>query len=251
MQAGLLAPMPVALKAMALKAVLFDAGGTLLREHPAREAIYAEAARARGLDVETHTLRACMYRVHAELPRNLDRHFRYSHAWFAHFITCVFQRELGLRANELPGLTAELFERFADPATFRLFPGAWEILDDLQARGLKLGIVSNWSESLPQVLLGLGLTERVDFVLVSAIEGVEKPEPAIFERALERAGVRAEEALFCGNDASMDAEGAKQAGMSAVLIEHAAAAHRPPKPGPHTCVNSLGELHDLILERLP
>ena len=242
--------MPVALKAMALKAVLFDAGGTLLREHPAREAIYAEAARARGLDVEAHTVRACMYRVHDELPRSLDRHFRYSHGWFEHYITRIFRRELGLGAKELPGLTAELFERFADPTTFRLFPGTWEILDDLRARGLRLGIVSNWSESLPLVLRGLGLSERVDFVLVSAIEGVEKPDPAMFERALERAGVRADEALFCGNDPSMDAEGAERAGMSAVLIEHHGARAREGRASPHVCVSSLKELHHLILERL-
>jgi putative hydrolase of the HAD superfamily len=234
-----------------LCAVLLDAGGTLLQESPSRAAIYAEVARARGLAVDARTLRVCMHRAHAELPRVLDGHFRYSVPWFQAFIARVFHRELGLARHGLPGIEAELFERFADPSTFRLFPGALELCEGLRERGLRIGIVSNWSPALPEVLRGLGLHERVDFVLVSALEQAEKPEPEIFARALARAGTRADEALFCGNDLERDVRGAERSGLRAVLVDHPITRRDPSATAPGVVrVESLAELGRWVVERL-
>src|SRR5207247_11299986 len=67
----------------------------------------------------------------------------------------------------------------------------------------------------------LGLSRRVDFVLASAIERAEKPDREMFERALARAGARPEEALHAGDDLEKDVLGARRAGLSSVLVDHA------------------------------
>jgi putative hydrolase of the HAD superfamily len=125
------------------------------------------------------------------------------------------------------------------------------VCEELRERGLRVGIVSNWSPALPEVLRGLGLLERVDFVLVSAMERAEKPEPEIFERALARAGVRAAEALFCGNDLERDVRGAERLGLSAVLIDHPALRRGPGAAVRGAArVESLAELGGYVRERL-
>jgi len=201
-----------------LAAVFLDAGGTLLTESPPRVEIYREAAARRGIDVSAPYLRDLMYRTHAELPRSAGEHFRYSQGWFRTFIARIFRDHLGLPSRELGALENELFTRFADPRTFRLFPGAIELAHDLRARGLVVGVVSNWSETLPGVLDGLGLGRELDFVLVSSLERCEKPEPEFFRRALARAGVEASRALHAGNDRERDVQGARAVGILPVLV---------------------------------
>lgn len=231
---------------MTIKAVLLDVGGTLLRESPTRVEIYAEAAQRRGIDVNRRSMRSHMYRVLGELPRSLGADFRYSEGWFREAIARIFVRDLGLPCAELPALQKELLERFADPRTFHLFPGALELCEHLRARGLRLGVVSNWSEALPGILAGLGLLERIDFALVSACERTEKPEAEIFARALARAGAQAPEALHAGNDPVQDVAGARALGLQAVLVDH----HDQRAAADVPTVHSLGELERWITARL-
>lgn len=206
---------------MPIKAVFIDVGNTLLYEKPSRFEIYAEGARRRGLAITTDEMRELMRRAHRQLPQVIEGAFRYSEGWFAAYIVRIFHESLGLSKSELPGLTEELFARFSRPDTFALFPGAEPLLDDLRERGLRVGLVSNWSARLPGLLDRLGLAQRVDFVLCSAIERTEKPERAMFERALARAGVPAHSTLHAGDDVEKDVEGARRAGIEPVLVDHA------------------------------
>lgn len=230
---------------MVLRAVLLDVGNTLVRESPSRFAIYAEAARSRGIDVDEGRMNALMRRAHAELPREVNGGFRYSDPWFERYIERIFHDELGVPRDELAPLATKLFARFSDPATFELFDDALALIDTLRARGLKVGIVSNWSARLPRLLEDLRIAERVEFVVCSAIERLEKPDAAIFARALERAGVRADEALHAGDDLEKDVLGARRAGLRSVLVDHA----RRADPGHAPRATSLRELLEIV-ERL-
>lgn len=231
---------------MSLRAVFLDVGNTLITERPSRYAIYAEHARSRGIEIDAERMKACMRNAHDALPLELDGAFRYSDPWFRAFIRTLFHDELGLAQDELPGLTEELFARFEDPATFRAFPGLDELLARLRERGLALGVISNWSARLPRVLSGLNLAERFDFVLCSALERMEKPDPALFRKALERAGVSPAEALHAGDHRERDVEAALAVGLQAVLVDHAGL-RRPREGVPH--VRGLPELQTVILER--
>jgi putative hydrolase of the HAD superfamily len=231
---------------MELRAVFLDVGQTLIHEKPSRFAIYAATARAHGCAIEDERMRDLMHEAHGALPRVLDGAFRYSDPWFRTYIARIFGERLGLAPRAVDEVTEELFERFEDPATFALFPGVDALLDTLRTRGLVAGVISNWSARLPRVLEGLGLLERFDFVLCSALECMEKPEPAIFEAALARAGVAPGEALHAGDHARKDVEAARRVGLAAVRIDHGKGGSGEDE---HV-LGSLPELRSYILERL-
>ncbi len=226
-----------------IRAVSLDFGGTLGFERPSRSAIYAEAARKLGLSVTDAEMGALMKRAHQELPQRIDGAFRYTDPWFRRFIERIFHNLLELPAGDLPAVTEQLFHRFQDPATYRLFPGVHELLRRLGSAGLVVGVISNWSGHLPRLLVGLELAEYFDFVVCSALEGVEKPDPAIFELAAERAGVAPDELLHAGNDAVIDGAAA-QAGARVVIVNQLGRA-----AGELLVVRDLEQLAGTILEQ--
>jgi putative hydrolase of the HAD superfamily len=234
-----------------LRAVFLDVGGTLLREARPRWSLYAAAARARGLAVDDGSMRQWMRSAHDELPRELNGAFRYSDPWFEAFIRSIFRERLGLPEAELEGLTRELFDLFERGSTFRVYPGAHALLSACRARGLALCAISNWSERLERVLSALGLGAAFDFVLCSARERLEKPDPALFRLALARAGVPAAAALHAGDDPQNDGRGARAAGLSAVLVDHDDRLGEAAAAGGFPRVRGLPELGELILSRLP
>src|SRR5207237_1106396 len=81
------------------------------------------------------------------------------------------------------------------------------------------GVVSNSNGTIKRILDDLGLTRDLDFVLDSQEEGVEKPDPRFFQRALARAGVEAADAAYIGDLYSVDVVGARRAGIRAVLMD--------------------------------
>ena len=103
------------------------------------------------------------------------------------------------------------------PAACMLFPDAGQTLSELRARGRKLGLITNGSVRMQRAKLQcLGLTSAFDAVLVSDEEGISKPDPRIFLRALERLGTAPDRAVFVGDHPDVDVAGARRAGMKAV-----------------------------------
>jgi HAD superfamily hydrolase (TIGR01509 family) len=90
------------------------------------------------------------------------------------------------------------------------------LLEALRERGLLLGLVSNAFDPpdlLHRDLAQLGVTERLDFAVFSSEIGRRKPDPAIFEHALDAIGVAAADALFVGDNLANDIAGAAAIGM--------------------------------------
>lgn len=233
---------------MTLRTVFLDFGHTLVRESPSRHAIYAEAATRAGREVSEQAMAGYMQRAHDELPRVAAGAYRYTDEWFVLFIERIFHGYLGFPVSALPALEGELFARFSDAATFVLFPGAHELCQELRAAGLTTGVISNWSPRLEPLLTGLGLAEHLDVVVCSATEQLEKPDPRIFQLALERAGGTPGEALHAGDHAKKDVAAARAVGMSAVLVDHGGT--HVPSPGGPVRVASLGELLEHVLEQV-
>jgi HAD superfamily hydrolase (TIGR01549 family) len=94
------------------------------------------------------------------------------------------------------------------------------VLEKLHRR-YKLGIVSNFAipECVDKLLERHSLEKFFDVVLVSGAVNKRKPSPEIFEKALEKLGITAENAVFVGDTVDADIEGAKNAGMKAIFIE--------------------------------
>jgi HAD superfamily hydrolase (TIGR01509 family) len=98
-------------------------------------------------------------------------------------------------------------------------PEAAEALALVRARGLAAGVISNSNGTIRQILTSLDLARHLDVILDSQEEGLEKPDPRLFERALARVGVRADEAAYIGDLYSVDIAGARRVGMRAVLMD--------------------------------
>jgi putative hydrolase of the HAD superfamily len=109
------------------------------------------------------------------------------------------------------------------------FPGTDTLLARLQAAGLRLGIVTNGSLYQMTKIQTLKLADYFGTIVVSALAGVRKPDPAIFQLALADLDVAATETIFVGDNPVADIEGAKAVGMQTVWlrdleVEHPAAA---------------------------
>jgi putative hydrolase of the HAD superfamily len=121
------------------------------------------------------------------------------------------------------GLPSDLAEallrdyRAGFPSACVLFPDARQTLSSLRASGLKLGLITNGSVRMQSGKLEcLALSPAFDAVLISDAEGVSKPDPRIFHRALERLAVSADRAAFVGDHPDVDVAGARAAGMRAI-----------------------------------
>jgi putative hydrolase of the HAD superfamily len=128
----------------------------------------------------------------------------------------------GVRALDLDELTVALLAALR----FAVHGDGRAVLLRARAAGLRVIAVSNWDVSLGEVLEGLGLAPLLWAVVSSAAVGAAKPAPAIFQHALELAGVPAACALHVGDSLTEDVRGAQACGIEAVLLR------RPPAPPP-------------------
>ena len=120
-----------------------------------------------------------------------------------------------------PEVFARLGAHFSNPASWRIYDDVPGTIDALEEAGYLLAVVSNWDSQLPRLLEGLGLARRFRTLSVSAIEEIGKPDPEIFRRTCERLGVPAAEVLHVGDSVVEDYEGARAAGLDALLIDRA------------------------------
>ena len=120
--------------------------------------------------------------------------------------------EFDLRDSQVARLHADFWTRFVRHT--RPFPEVIDTLRHFRNAGLKLGIVTNGSEVVQEGKIEqLGLSTLVDAVLISEREGVRKPSPEIFHRAVARLGVDISQTWFIGDNPDDDVAGAVAVGL--------------------------------------
>ena len=130
------------------------------------------------------------------------------------------------------------------PRACVLFPDAMQTLAALRASGFTLGLITNGSVRMQSRKLEcLALPAMFDAVLISDAEGVSKPDPEIFRRALERLGVEAAHACYVGNHPDIDVAGARAAGLKAVWRRDP---FLPPPSEADAVIDELGDLAGLM-----
>lgn len=203
-----------------LDAVLFDWGDTLF--HFAYDEELLEAGWKAGL--------AALDRESAPSACEAAARFREG------YLPAIWQTG-ALEEIEYPALVAELLSEFGVSVTgeeldrFLLAEHeAWaparrvgedthELLDELRARRLFVGLVSNAFDPgwlLRRDLAEMGLATRLDVAVFSSEVGMRKPHPSIFEAALGELGVEPGRTLFVGDRRYEDVRGSKELGMRAV-----------------------------------
>ncbi len=203
-----------------VRAVFFDAVGTVLFPHPGAPQVYAETAAAFGLPADPAEVLA-KFKAAFRREEEADR--------AAGWVTSEQREEDRWRAivaESLPGAPAGVFERlyghFAKPDAWRVPDGLAAVLDDLAGRGLVLGLASNYDSRLESVLAGRPELARLrGRVVISSLVGVRKPGARFFAEVRDRAGCEPGEILFVGDDVENDYEGATAAGFRAVLLDPA------------------------------
>jgi len=113
-----------------------------------------------------------------------------------------------------------------------------EALARLRSAGLRLGVVSNSDGRVEEALRAAGLSDYFDVVIDSSLVGVEKPDPRIFQAALDALAVRPDESLYVGDVYEVDVVGARAAGIEAVLLT--------PSPDPDRSCPTAASLDDLV-----
>jgi len=184
------------------RCVLLDALGTLVRLEPPWDHLDGEPS-----EPLERAFRAEMsyYRQHSDEGRDPD-----SLAALRRRCAAILSAELGREVA---------VEEMMAAIRFRAYRDAAPALAELRVLGVRLVCVSNWDYSLPDVLARVGLADELDGVVTSAAVGARKPDPRLFEAALEVAGCAADEALHVGDTPTEDVEGAKAAGIRALLID--------------------------------
>ena len=203
-----------------VRAIFFDIGDTLVFDDPPVRERFRRATEAVGLEYPPERLpQAFRFGQEYALTRYLDG---------TDNDDAEVRREVAARTLavlDVPPLDAAQWQALAQafaavPWTRYVHPGAVALLESLRARGFVVGAISDWEETLPETLAELALAPHLDALAVSAVVGVTKPHPRLFQEALRQAGARPEESLHVGDWYELDIAGARAAGMRAVLFDH-------------------------------
>ena len=199
--------------------IFFDMGSTLMDETAAMEKRIRDSIAGTDVTYEAFTAKMAEFRA-------MD--MREDHAAFAHFGIPMAPWPKG---TEIP------------------YPDAEGVLSTLRGRGYRLGIIANQTPGSEARLARFGLLDFFEVVCASAEEGVAKPDPAIFLRALSRAGCAPADAVMVGDRTDNDIFPARALGMQTVLIRQGYGGYhivRRPGEEPDETVDTLTELLGLL-----
>lgn len=209
---------------MTRDAVFFDVGNTLLYPFPSVGHVCEEVLRASG---RVHDLAEI-----DELLPLVDEYYEDRYRTDDTFWTCderaadvwtgmyaLLCRRLGIPDEEAAPLARAVYDQFGSAERWRAYDDVAPAMRRLQDAGIRVGIISNWDTRLQGVLEGLGLTPLIDEVVCSAVEGLHKPDPRIFELACRRLGVEPARCAHVGDHYYADVLGARAVGMLPVLID--------------------------------
>ena len=202
---------------MGIRAVLFDAGHTLLEaDYPALVdalASYGHATSEAAVIEAERRARMRLDREQAVQPRRertgAGRYLRY------------LLEQLGVTNDADLAALAAWRRSFNLPVGLchRADAEAVGALRRLRAAGVVTGVISNSNGSVAQALERAGLTPHLDFVIDSTVVGIAKPDARVFQLGLDNARVSAADAMYVGDSYFVDVRGARAVGMGAMLFD--------------------------------
>jgi HAD superfamily hydrolase (TIGR01549 family) len=224
------------------KAVFFDAEFTLFCEKIKRSQVYLDAAAEYGsADLSMDFVEAELSRALSTTPSSINGQVKFSRAWWITYNANVFAA-LDLSTKDAGRASKTVVAHFSKATAYMVYPEVAEVLKVLSSAGIQTGLIANWSEDLPVLAKRLKLEKLLDFIIPSAELRAEKPNRAIFDRALFRCGVAAESAIHIGADFERDISGALTAGMHALLVDRSKNA----ECGLHEGVKVINNLYDVL-----
>jgi len=201
---------------LAVEAVFLDFGGTLAYREPEVWDIFLDVCSLHGVSL-THTDidrgRAMADRTHrSEQFQTRERMELFWQEWLRLILS-----NLGVR--HASDLSREIYLRAVDESKILLYGDVKECLPEIADLDVVLGVVSNYNCMLEQSCMELGIADCFHFILASDLVRSHKPDRVIFDLAVEEAGVERERCLHVGDSLGADYAGARNAGLSAVLLD--------------------------------
>ena len=199
-----------------IKAITFDAVGTLIVPYPSVGEVYAEELSLLGYDLSSDLLEKNFIGAFRQFKQEQPEVILDQNSWRT------------IVANTLSGLTpgddfdrqfSSLWNGFSKATRWRLLPGVEETLQNLHEQdGLRLFVLSNNDERLHRILNGLSIDSYFEAIFVSTELGAEKPARRVFERVQAQIKVAPENILHVGDKPIEDVQGALDAGWNAALV---------------------------------
>lgn len=206
------------------RAILYDAGRTLVRPVPQVHDVWAFLGRQLGVDLTRDR----------KLPD--VGHFYYARSdvdgmgaydsdanarsfWANYYAQALLDAGVDLPREELVAAGEALSDWHQRPDQWEPYPEVLETLDRAQRRGFVQGVISDWGTDLVPILHAHEVTKHLDFVVASAAVATAKPHPDIFRHALARADLRPDEVVYVGDSYISDVLGARNVGIDAILVD--------------------------------
>ena len=205
-----------------IKAVFFDFFNTLVYFDPPREKHYADTAAEFGIRISPEAIAAVLPEADAWWRSENSRSPIKDREQVAKFDA---YRGYGLRILKNAETAASpdqalqmLAKAFSVGFHFKNFGDSLPALQALKGKNMQMGIISNIGEQIDSYLDTAGFSVYFTYNVTSLEAGYDKPQPQIFQLALQKAGVSAAETLFVGDQYDLDAVGARNAGITPILI---------------------------------
>ena len=235
-----------------MTSVFFDLVGTLIGARGSIGTQYAQVAARFGITAAPDALDRVFGQVLSRFPAfalpdpaDPDLAARAKEAWRA-IVGAVFEDAgygFARRSASFGAYFEALFTHFATRDAWTAFPDVQPALDRLRRAGHRLGLISNFDSRVFPLLDQLGLAASFTSVTIPALAGAAKPQPAIFHHALAAHAVAPADAVYVGDSLTEDVIPARDAGMTAILIDRDGRGSATPG---EVRVRSLEELDGLL-----
>jgi len=205
-----------------IKAVFFDAVGTLFRLTKTVGDHYAYVGGEVGLDLNAQNLERAFHIAWKQMPlraaidgprENDDK------GWWRELVDGVLEQVApSLSELDRDNFFEVAYEHFAEASVWELYPEVRGVLEQLQPR-FELAVISNFDGRLRLILQHLGISQFFSHVFISSELGADKPDPEICRRAVTLMKLRPNEVLHIGDDPQRDWEAAAAAGLSVFRLD--------------------------------
>jgi putative hydrolase of the HAD superfamily len=205
-----------------IKAILFDAAGTLFFLTKTVGDHYALVGRDVGLKLDAKQLDHAFHTAWKQTPQrppidgpreNDDK------GWWRELVGHVFDQVApSLSELDRDNFFELAYEHFAEPGVWELYPEVPGVLERLRSH-FQLSVISNFDGRLRFILQHLGISKYFAHVFVSSELGADKPDPEIYRRALNLMHLDADEVLHVGDDVERDWKAATAAGLSVFRLD--------------------------------
>ncbi len=203
-----------------VRAIIYDAGRTLLKPRMEPPDIWDFLGGQLGIEfARERPLPDVGHYFYRNMLGKYDSDARARGFWNSYYVKAMQETDVDEADDNLQAAANALYNWYQQPEQWLMYPEVPEMLQRVQALGLRQGVISDWGTDLVSLLHAHDVSAHFDFVVASATVGAAKPHPDIFHYALARAELQANEVLYIGDSYISDVLGARAVGIAAVLID--------------------------------